>query len=142
MRHYTTNPPKNGDCKVINYSFAEVTPDAGWKLIGQDKKQLSYLNEDKIVKEGTKRGVWAMYSMTDVQPRNGSIGEHRSSVERLTVDCLKRTTTVLQRTYYTGAVGKGQVVGTWQPLSVGSPMYAVPNTVGEALVELSCKPTK
>ena len=142
VRHYMANPPKSGDCKNIKYNFAEVTPDAGWKQIGQDKKQLSYLNEDKIVREGTKRGVWAMYSMADAQPAYGSIGEHRSSVERLTIDCVKRTTTTLQRTYYTGAVGKGQVAGTWQPLSAVNPTYAVPNTIGEAMVDLSCNPTK
>lgn len=142
VRHYTTTPKEGGDCKVINYNFESLDVGPGWVEVSKNEDQVTYLNDKSIFRSGDLAGVWVMYHFINPQPASAGVGQHRSFVERINIQCKKQTIETLQRTFYSGAVGKGKAVGSWQPLSPTLPTYAIPNSVGAAIVRIGCVPYK
>lgn len=136
--HYTSTPIAGGDCRTINYNYEELAVGPGWNPLTKDKEVSAYLN-DRVVRTGDKASVWVMYHFSKAVPAVSGIGQHRSYVERVDIKCKEQTLQTLQRTYYSGAVGQGQVVGEWRPLTAPLTSYAVPNSFGAATVDAACK---
>lgn len=142
-RHYTSKPPEGVEYRTIKYSFLEATrPDPGWVLVGEgaDGASLYYLAKN-MTRSGRSASVWVMNNYAAGQS-TPSVGSFRSTVERWTVDCSDKSMGTQQTTYYAGAFGKDQVVGTWRPVMGPSTQFAVPGSMGEAVVDAACKPAK
>lgn len=142
VRHYSARLPEGVEYRTIKYSFLEATrPDPGWVPVGQGEGMSLFYLATNMTRSGRSASVWVMnnYAASQTAP---SMGSFRSTVERWTVDCPDKSMGTQQATYYAGAFGKNQVVGTWRPLGGPSMQFAVPGSMGEAIVETACKPAK
>lgn len=136
VRHYLSRKPVDAtNCyAVTKYPPSAPRPGPGWEFVA------SMVDSDvyRMQRNANRSAAWVMYNYREVQPYKAGVGEHRSTIERWNLDCKEASMGTSQRTYYSDQFGTGTVVTTWQAFQKPLMSYAIPNSVGEAILNQAC----
>lgn len=140
---YVSKPVEGQECVTISrYTPAAPIPGKDWKLVSSLATTDIYFLDRSPKGSGRGSAVWVMYDYRVKQPWKDGIDEHQSSIERWSLDCHERTMGTTQRSYYSEALGTGEVVNNWQAIQKPLMSYAIPNSIGELVLDAACTVSK
>lgn len=108
---------------------------ADWLVIGSGSAEVLMLDRDSFRRSGRSAEALTLLSRDREIAATTDIPAHRSEISRLRFDCDAGTMAVVERTFFSAALGQGREVGR---ITTATPAVAASNQVEQMLREMAC----
>lgn len=108
---------------------------ADWLVIGSGVAEVLMLDRDSVRRSGKAAEALTLRSHDLDRAATGDIPVHRSEIARLRFDCDAGTVAVVERRFFSAALGRGREVGK---LAAPAPATVASSQRDRMLLEMAC----
>ena len=113
---------------------------ANWEMVGQTGDMTIYADKNAAIRSEGKVRMWSLSDFKTIQTQEG-LKPYLSDISLYEYDCAERKSRLLQTTSRLGNMGNGEVA---ESITMTNPKwrYAVPDSIGESVLNAACRKSK